>query len=286
MSTELNAVQHIRRMRGGSQAHLLRASDGAYYVTKFQNNPQHVRVLANEMFATRLAQWLGLPAPRVEVIEVSDWLIANTPDLRIELAGSATPCSSGKQLASLYPDLEAQIFDYLPEGMLSQVVNLEDFARSVVLDKWTANSDGRQAIFIREPRGRRYKAIFIDQGYCFNAGEWTFPDAPLRGVYGRNCVYATVTGWDSFEPALSKAEEANPLDLWHCAEAIPPEWYGYDHEALNIMVDSLYQRRGRIRDLITAFRTSSRNPFPNWKESLSVNVAIQSAPNINPHEFR
>src|SRR6266851_2180303 len=63
MSVPLHAIQHIRRMRGGSQAHLLRASDGAYYVTKFKNNPQHLRVLANEMFASRLGQWLGLPVP-------------------------------------------------------------------------------------------------------------------------------------------------------------------------------------------------------------------------------
>jgi hypothetical protein len=41
-------------MRGGSQSRLLQASDDACYVTKFQNNPQHVRVLANEMFATNL----------------------------------------------------------------------------------------------------------------------------------------------------------------------------------------------------------------------------------------
>src|SRR5215510_13113503 len=129
MSTRLYAVQHIRRMRGGSQAHLLRASDGRYYVTKFQNNPQHIRVLANEMFATRLAQWLGLPVPRVEVIEISDWLIANSPDLRVEAAGSTSMCSSGPQLASLYPDPEAEVFDYLPENMLAKVANIEDFAR-------------------------------------------------------------------------------------------------------------------------------------------------------------
>src|SRR5215471_20647327 len=100
MSTDLYAVQHIRRMRGGSQAHLLRASDGHYFVVKFQNNPQHIRVLANEMFATRLAQWLGLPVPRVEVIEVSAWLINNSPELRIEVGGTATSCSSGRQLGS------------------------------------------------------------------------------------------------------------------------------------------------------------------------------------------
>src|SRR5438477_7117658 len=98
----VSAVQHVRRMRGGSQSHLLRASDGSLYVTKFMNNPQHVRVLANEMLATRLGQWLRLPMPDVEVIEVPDWLIASTSELRIETGGSKIPCSTGKQLASRY----------------------------------------------------------------------------------------------------------------------------------------------------------------------------------------
>ena len=80
MNTCISAVQHLRPLRGGAQAHLLRASDGACYVTKFQNNPQHIRVLANEMLATNLGRALGLPMPRVEVIEVSDWLIEHTED--------------------------------------------------------------------------------------------------------------------------------------------------------------------------------------------------------------
>jgi len=91
----LYAVQQIRRLRGGSQSQLLRASDGAYYVTKPQNNPQHVRVLANEMLATRLGQLLGLPVPSVDGIEVSEWLIEHAPELRIELAGSDTPWKAG-----------------------------------------------------------------------------------------------------------------------------------------------------------------------------------------------
>lgn len=264
MSTGLHAVQHIRKMRGGSQAHLLRASDGGFYVTKFQNNPQHIRVLANEMLATRLGQWLGLPMPRVEVIEVSDWLIANSSEMRVDVGGLGQPCSSGLQLASLYPDLETHVFDYLPEGLLPQVMNLQDFAGCLVLDKWTSNCDGRQAIFLRKPRGRKYLVAFIDQGYCFNAGEWTFPDSALRGVYARNRVYEGVTSWKAFEPALTRAEEADIIDIWRCAERIPPEWYGYQHVALEGMVEALYRRRLLVRGLITAFRQSSRNPFPNW----------------------
>ena len=34
-------------MRGGAQSHLMRCDDGNYYVVKFQNNPQHRRVLVN-----------------------------------------------------------------------------------------------------------------------------------------------------------------------------------------------------------------------------------------------
>ena len=78
MNAYISAVQHLRPLRGGAQSHLFRASDGAWYVTKFQNNPQHIRVLANEMLATRLGLALGLPMPRVEVIEASDWLIARS----------------------------------------------------------------------------------------------------------------------------------------------------------------------------------------------------------------
>jgi hypothetical protein len=102
--------------------------------------------------------------PRVEVIEVSDWLITNSPDMRVDVGGLAQPCSSGLQLASLYPDFTAQVFDYLPEGLLTQIKNLGDYARCVVLDKWTGNCDGRQAIFTRKPRARKFTATFIESG--------------------------------------------------------------------------------------------------------------------------
>ena len=124
MKTCISAVQHLRPLRGGAQAHLLRASDGACYVTKFQNNPQHIRVLANEMLATNLGLALGLPMPRVEVIEVSDWLIEHTEDLRINLGGAKIPCRSGKQLGSLYVGCEspAMTLDYLPRELLERVL--------------------------------------------------------------------------------------------------------------------------------------------------------------------
>jgi hypothetical protein len=269
LNTCICAVQHLRPLRGGAQAHLLSASDGVCYVTKFQNNPQHIRVLANEGFATNLGLALGLPMPRVEVIEVSDWLIEHAEDLRISLGGAKIPCRSGKQLGSLYVGGEspAMTLDYLPRELLQGVRNLSDFVRVLVLDKWTCNSDGRQAIFWKASKRQRYSATFIDQGYCFNAGEWTFLDSPLRGAYANNCVYEPVTGWEAFEPALNRAEEMEAHTIWRCAADIPEEWYEGDRDGLDRLVQTLHQRRGAIRNLITEFRRSSRNPFPNWRES-------------------
>ena len=71
--------------------------------------------------------------------------------------------------------------------------NLGAFAGILALDKWTCNANGRQAAFWKKSRERKFTVSFIDQGYCFNAGEWTFPDSPLRGMYARNDVYREVT---------------------------------------------------------------------------------------------
>ena len=255
------------------------ARDKAYYVVKFKNCPQGIRILANEFLASRLGLWLGLPMAHVEIIEVSEWLIEHTPELRIELAGSSVACSSGLQVGSRYVSDpgEDEVFDYLPESLFLKVRNLTALAHVLVLDKWTANCDGRQAVFSKKRNQRSFAATLVDQGYCFNAQDWTFPDSALRGVYARNCVYEHISGWDAFEPILTRAEESDLSDLWRCAKPIPPEWYGGDSSALERLVETLYQRRRLIRSLIAAFRDSSRNPFPHWRKSGICSVAVSSA---------
>jgi hypothetical protein len=262
----ISAVQHVRRMRGGAQAHLMRCADGMFYVVKFQNNPQHLRVLANELLATRLAERAGLPVPRAEVIDVGEWLICHTPELRMQLAGRSLPCQPGLQFGSQYvaDPADAQVLDYLPETMLGRVRNLEAFAGMLALDKWTCNANGRQAVFWKTSRQHKYNATFVDQGYCFNAGEWSFPDSPLRGVYARNEVYAGVQGWESFEPWLSSVETMPAEVIAECAGAIPPEWYDNDWDAMERLTEALLKRRTKVRQLITDFRRSSREPFPSW----------------------
>jgi hypothetical protein len=106
----------------------------------------------------------------------------------------------------------------------------------------------------------------IDQGFCFNAGEWNFPDAPLRGIYARHRVYESVRGIDSFEPWLSRIEaRIAETDLDEIQSEIPPEWYDDDSDALNKMLEHLWRRRTLVRELLISTRKSSAQPFPNWK---------------------
>ena len=269
------AVQAIRRMRGGAQSQLMLGSDGKLWVVKFQNNAQHLRVLANELIATRLASAAGLTVPATDVVEVTEWLIANTAEMYVELGrGRREPCAPGLQFGSQFAGglMPGQVVDYLPEQQMEQVRNLGEFAGMLAVDKWTGNCNGRQAVFERKPRERKYRAIFIDQGFCFNVGDWTFPDSPLRGVYPRNLVYAGVTGWSSFEPWISRVESMDAGVLWRIAESVPPEWYGGDTTVIERLMERMLDRRGRVRELISAFRGSDRQPFPKWEERKTIVV--------------
>lgn len=260
------AVQQIRKMRGGAQSHLMLCSDGNLYVVKFQNNPQHLRVLANELLASRLGEAIGLNIPPSAIVEVSDWLIQNTTELVMADNRGQQPCKAGLQYGSQFigsVKTNSVVLDYLPEEQLYEVDNLEEFAGVLAFDKWTGNVNGRQAVFQKAPRQKRYRATFIDQGYCFCAGEWQFHDAPMRGVYPRNLVYRRVTGWTSFEPWLKRIETFPEQQLWAIAEGIPPEWYG-DPAELEALVQTLLERRSKVRKLIEDFRTCNREPFPNW----------------------
>jgi hypothetical protein len=262
------AVQQIRRMKGGAQGQLMLGADGQVYVVKFQNNPQHVRVLANEFLASRLAVAAGLSAPEVDLVEVSGWLVEHTPELDMDLGRTRVRCQPGLQFGSRFVGglMPGQVVDYLPDEQLTEVRNLAEFAGILALDKWTGNANGRQAVFARRQRERRYKAVFIDYGYCFQAGEWKFDDIPLRGTYFLNTVYQQVAGWDAFEPWLTRLETMAADTVWAAASEIPPEWYGGDVSEMEALVEKLLARRSKIRGLIAEFGKSDRKPFPKWGE--------------------
>jgi hypothetical protein len=235
------------------------------------------------LLGTRLARRLGLPTALPAIVEVPEALIRWTDELAMELPRSRVPCQPGLQFASRYPadPRHAAVWDFLPDAQLQRVNNLADFAGMLVFDKWTCNTNGRQTVFFRKRDGEQdgaaqsipggqtgdqeYETVMIDQGFCFNAGEWNFPDAPLRGLYARNRVYEGVIGAASFEPWLRRLEEQiTERALRELQAEIPPEWYEDDYDALQGLMQQLVRRKSRVPDLILEAKRSNRQPFPNW----------------------
>jgi HipA-like kinase len=266
---KVEAVEFIRRMRGGSQPFLMGCDDGQTYIVKFSNNPQHVRILANEMMASRLATLIRLPVPGLAFVQVSKSLISGTPLLKFETAGREEQCAAGLHFGSRFPGVPNQtlVVDFLPDRLLRRVPNLASiFLGAYVLDKWTCNCDGRQVIFYRtmEQGGTRYSATLIDHGFCFNDGEWNFPDSPIRSLYPRRLVYESVRGLQSFEPHLSRIENIELSELEECLREVPREWCGDPPDQISQLAERLYERRRRVRQLIVDAKQSSLKPFPNW----------------------
>ncbi len=236
----LIATDYIRAMRGGAQSHMLTANDGHAYVVKFANNPQSLRVLVNEWLGCSIGRALGLTIPEPAILYVPATLVESSPSLVIQVSNSTLKCSYGLAFGSRFIS-EGQLFDYLPDSALSQVENVREFER-----------------------GRGFRAHFIDFGFCFNAGEWNFPDTVLRGIYAHKVVYQNVGGWQSFEPWLSRIESFPLTTLWAIAGDVPPEWV--ERDTLFQLVERIDARRSRVRELIAAVRQSQRNPFGAWTE--------------------
>ena len=91
MQKIVRAEELIRKMRGGSQAHLIRTDDGSFCVVKFQNNPQHRRILINESISTALLTHLQIETPAAVLVRIDEDFIHTHVELAIDLADAFFP---------------------------------------------------------------------------------------------------------------------------------------------------------------------------------------------------
>src|SRR5437660_3316567 len=128
-SSFLIATGHIRAMRGGAQSHMLTASDGHAYVVKFTNNPQSVRVLANEWLASSIGRALGLTVPEPAILHVPAELVESSPSLVIRLSRSTQKCPPGLGFGSCVTSRD-ELLVYLPASLFERIQHRQEFVGS------------------------------------------------------------------------------------------------------------------------------------------------------------
>ncbi len=271
---KVSATRLIRKMRGGAQAHLIECSDGHFYVVKFQNNPQHLRILVNEWIASSLLSSLRISTPEIALVNLSAEFLARSPEVYIQLQHSRLAVESGPHFGSrlIESALKTAVYDFIPDRLLEKVVNRDEFLGVLVLDKWTGNADMRQAVFGRRrkvsmnggERPGRFSASMIDQGCAFGGPHWRFFDYPLQGLYFRPTIYRNVRSWDDFDPWLDQVVHFPEEVLYGARRQIPPEWICGEESSLDALLDKLLSRRNRVPDLIADSARARENPFPEW----------------------
>lgn len=275
----LRARSLIRKMRGGAQAHLIEAEDGAFYVVKFTNNPQHRRILVNEWLSGVFLRHLQIHSAETAIIELTDEFIARNPELYLSVGPRREKVPPGLHFGSrmaVHPERVA-IFDFLPDKLLNKIENRTDFLGTLVFDKWVSNVDSRQAVFFRArlkswtpakgeaPARIGFFAQMIDHGFAFNGPHWDFVDSAIQGLYFRTSVYDEVRSLESFQPWLDLVRNF-PVEIIDQAwKEIPPPWVEEDADELEQMLNRLMKRRARIPQLVEQVRKERPAAFPNWR---------------------
>jgi len=266
-------------MRGGAQSHLIQGDDGCFYVVKFLNNPQHRRVLVNELVCSVLLQYLQISCPETAMIFVSPEFLNENPQVSLDLGAKSIAATTGRHFGSKFPGDPANlaVYDFLPDILLHKVNNLADFRGCLLFDKWVGNADARQSIFFRaklrdwsgkapvNPLKLGFVALMIDHGFAFNGPHWDFPDSPIQGLYTRKLVYESVRVLDDFQPWLDQIIHFPDEVIDQAYKQIPPEWLAGDENAFYKLLERLMRRRKRLLDLVMDCRRANSNPFPNWQ---------------------
>ena len=286
----VRARRHVKKMRGGAQAHLIECDDGGFYVVKYLSNPQHRRILPNEWIASVILRHLQIAVPEVTIVDIPDDFVREFPEASVKLGSLFTPPDSGWHFGSKYPGDPRRVatYDFVPDQLLPRINNLKDFLGVLAFDKWTGNTDGRQAVFFRaqteilasaevHQREFEFVALMIDQGYIFNGPHWDFNTSPVQGLYSRKMVYNTVRSIDDFQPWLDRVVYFPDHIINEALRSVPPQWILGDGDNLEKVIEQLMRRCKRVPDLIADSRLSKTNPFANWQAPVSRTIFLRES---------
>ncbi len=269
----VRARRWLRRMRGGSQPHLIEADDGHFYVVKPKDNPQHRRVLVNEWIAAAFLRFLQIAGPEVAVVRIDQEFLASHPEVGVQRGQRLEPISTGCHFGSRMPGDPAQMafFDTLPNVLMAKVANLRDLAGLLVFDRWIANADYRQMVFFRaqvaEPGTVRPGFLMwaIDHGFAFQGPGWNLKTGGRQGLHHANPLYESLQDWEQLEPWLTRIESFPEEVADQALSSLPREWLGGGDEAeLEALLAQLFRARARIRHTIGDMLRAEASLFPNW----------------------
>lgn len=219
----VRALEFVRKLRGGSQPILVKASDGFLYVVKFQNSLQGPNILFNEAMGTELYRNSDLLVPEWRVVRVSEKFVTRNPGCWMETESGHQRPKAGLCFGSRLLSLESgSAFEVLAGTAFSRINNRKSFWTARILDVMGDNADNCQAIFL-EGAVRGFDAYFIDHGHLFGGAHGTsFP--PYRASeYLDSRIYPIACQQD-IDKVVKTVQSIDFAKLDRSIHTLPANW--------------------------------------------------------------
>lgn len=260
-SNKIIEVEEIVEIVNTSSRPALARTDCGLVYVKAINERDTPHILVCELVGTRIAQWLGLQTLCYGVVEMLEDVPIEYNDGTCSVAGPAfaTIKVNGRPWSGDISDIR------------SNVENLDDIAKLVVLDTWTRNIDrfsstipgfGNFPIRRREVRNVRnvffcedgatkgkWRLVAMDQGHCFTGGQEISKILTHIDRIKDNQVFGLFEEFKPFIQPIAIYDICKELAAITTAECenfvadIPPEWLGHNPTViLESLVDFIYNR--------------------------------------------
>jgi hypothetical protein len=271
-TTPIRARRFVRKMRGATQAWLVEIEHGQFCVVKHRNNPHGTGALVHDWLGAVLLRHIGIASPEPVIVEFTREFIDSARGVASGSGPEWRP-QTGYHCGSRYPVCpdEAAVYDFLPDTLVHQIVNVSDFVGTLCVDKWTAKSDARQAVFVRcrslkdvvgPPHNKfcdGFVAIMIDHGGAFSSPQPHSRQDPTSCMYSTRSVYQAHDIRD-LEPWLVRISAFPEAVVQDALAHMPPEWV-LCRPDLERTINFLFERRHRIAEIFTRH---GREIFLGW----------------------
>lgn len=255
----LSANKYIRKMKGGSQAILVKCDDNRYYVVKMAGNPQGPNILANEFLGSVFASAVGLPVAECMVVRLSDHFIDSAPEMWFEHRSGRKRPDAGLHFASLLvgqPSGPERPLEYISRSRINTITNRDAFLGMYLLDVWANHQDNRQAVLRKRPLDDTQEVFFIDHGHMFGGSEWNFQERPGVALHLESSVYTGLWDDEIVFSWISHIRTVLPDVLSWVTSVVPLEWYNGN---LRSLLDRLLDRLSDLAELVERDARTSRH---------------------------
>ncbi len=216
-------TEYIRGLRGGSQAALVRASDGLLYVLKSSTSGQGPNLPFNECVGTEIYWACGLFVPPWRKLFVAKAFSGPTQGTWSMTAAGPSCLSPGLYFGSLVVGQgRKEPLEILGGNGHERVWNRRGFWLAWLIDICAEHCDNRQCVFVEISRNE-FAAIFVDHGSLLGGGHGNCKPEILWSRHLDKRIYQVLRPKE-FAVQLKLLRELDLGKIWEFAQALPEEW--------------------------------------------------------------